>query len=222
MIDTYHSFYLLLQSFIIISSCLLIFLTVLEYVLNHYLFSLISSFLPCKFTFHILSMTFHIHNLHFMSEILEQMNQFLHLNCQFDIITIDHIQITFFPRIRVHISKIKTRGYSKAPHDWNKELIENALALNRLEIIDQLTSAIIAKLKMKSNHNNTWIYLPHHCLDIIIATATVKINSISVSFCSRRNAQPDDVLVNIGIDELLVTPSSSFSDLFLGPMFQVG
>lgn len=98
-----------------------------------------------------------------------------------------------------------------------------AIASSRLEIIDSLTASINSKLQSSSllNFSMPLLHLPMHCVDILIATASVEMRSISVCFGARRSGLPDDILVELKIDQLLVSPSGSYTDLLCGPMFQV-
>jgi hypothetical protein len=168
------------------------------------------------------SLTISLHDIQLPLTLLEQVNKSLHLNCQFDILNIDLVQVTLLPRIRVLVSGFQMRAYSKPPNDWNQEEIENALASNRLEIIDSLTSAINSKLKSNSvDLPMALLHVPMHCVDILIATAILEMRSISVCFSAHRSGQPDDILLEVKIDQLLVNPSGSYSSLLCGPMFQV-
>jgi hypothetical protein len=166
---------------------------------------------------------------YFAPTLLEQMNKALHLNCQFDLLSIDSIHVTLFPSISVNISGMKLRAYSQAPNDWSQDDIENALAANRLEILDSLTAIIIKKIHQRSGIDSTsgggvgaWLlYLPMHCVDVLIATAVLEMKAISVSFCARRSGQPDDVLLCVGIERLFVSPIGPLTTHLLDPMFEV-
>jgi hypothetical protein len=117
------------------------------------------------------SLTISLHDIQLPLTLLEQVNKSLHLNCQFDILNIDLVQVTLLPRIRVLVSGFQMRAYSKPPNDWNQEELENALASNRLEIIDSLTSAINSKLKSNSvDFSMALLHVPMLCVDILIAT----------------------------------------------------
>jgi hypothetical protein len=223
---------------IVISILLLLSCKIFEYFLNLFLFPrlLSSSIFPqLKVHINFFPLQISLSQLLFELPLLEQMNKALHLNCQFDLLSIDSIQVTILPRIGVNISGMKLRAFSQAPNDWSKEEIEEALSANRLETLDSLTAIILNKLhQMKtgrsgdgeeggggSNQSNSWLYLPMHWVDLLIATAVLEMKSTSVSFCARRSGQLDDVLLCVGIERLFVSPIGPLTTHLLDPMFEV-
>jgi hypothetical protein len=215
----------LFSLFIVLLSSLLLLLLILkplEYFLNLYIFPLLLASFPLKVSIKFYPLTISIHDILLPLSLLDTVNKFLHLNCQFDVLNIDLVQVTLLPRIRVLVSGFQMRAYSKSPNDWHPEDIEHELASSRLETIDSLTAAINSKLKSNPlNSSMSLLHLPMHCVDILIATAILEMRSISVRFCAHRSGQPDDTLVEVKLDQLLVNPSGSYTNFLYGPMFQV-
>lgn len=165
-------------------------------------------------------LSINIYNIKFSRIFLQDINRLLHFNCQFSEFSVQQVSICLIPKIHIEVSYILFRGYSSHPHMWSIAKLTKALQDMRSSALNSMTSFICTELRSTGYYFQKLLCNLLHCIDIIIATASINIHNVDAGFCAKKIGVAEDTLIVVKIEHILAKPNAFFETMFT-EMFQV-